>query len=468
MARNHEGGNRMKAKDERGLAMVMTVVIVMVAAMLAAVILVQGSSTDRHSGRGANWNKSLQNADAGVEQAIAQLQANDGGVPAPFSAATADGEYDVTVTALGRNRYQIDSTGRAGTVEGLATERHVRVVMGPPKSFKYALFSLTSVDTKNNDIVNGDIWANEEVTIDQNDTVNGSVTSATRYVTMENGSVITGDVQTGGYNAAGYALEGRVIDGNVKASSTSPGCADDPGHDKYRVSANSIGGKLTTWSIFATGQSDASKLFTMTCTEAPATKPIPEFHYNPANYDPAPVEFDCATGCADDFQSYVNAHKNNMQGTFVVLGPTNDPDQYVDITGIKVSGDLTIIANGPIMADQGSADVTAANDDDKLMVLVSYYEPPGGAACASNGGNPGDCAIGIKNNFQVTDNTATLVYAPNGPVAFKNNAEFFGAVYADNIVMKNNQITTYDPRVEQVVGFGPVTLEQESWQELTG
>ena len=33
--------------------------------------------------------------------------------------------------------------------------------------------------------------------------------------------------------------------------------------------------------------------------------------------------------------------------------------------------------------------------------------------------------------------------------------------------MKNNQVTTYDPRVEQIVGFGPVTLEQESWQELT-
>ena len=147
-------------------------------------------------------------------------------------------------------------------------------------------------------------------------------------------------------------------------------------------------------------------------------------------------------------------------------GGANDP---VDITGIRVSGDLTIVAwDAPITADNGSADVTAANNDPKLMVLVSYYKPPQNVACASNGGNPGDCAIGIKNGFQVSDNTATLVYAPNGPVAFKNNAEFFGAVYANNIVMKNNQITTYDPAVEQVVGFGPVTLAQESWQELNG
>ena len=228
--------------------------------------------------------------------------------------------------------------------------------------------------------------------------------------------------------------------------------------------ASSIGGKLTTWSSFAAGQPDGSKVFTRTCTAAPATKAIPEFTYNPANYTPAPLEFASTSA----FQTYVNAHKNSMSGTFRVYGPTNDGNQYVDITGIRVAGDLTIVANGPITADQGSADVTALNNDDKLMVLVSYYEPPSGAAaCASNGGNPGDCAIGVKNNFQVSNNTATLVYAPNGPIAFKNNAEFFGAVYGANIVMKNNQVTTYDSRVEQIVGFGPVTLEQESWQELT-
>ena len=104
--------------------------------------------------------------------------------PPPFTGHTADGDYNVTVTYLGRHRYQIDSAARVGSVQGLASERTVRVILGPPKSFKYALFSLSSVDTKNNDIVNGDIWANDEVTVDQNDVVNGSVTSATKYVTM--------------------------------------------------------------------------------------------------------------------------------------------------------------------------------------------------------------------------------------------------------------------------------------------
>jgi Tfp pilus assembly protein PilX len=449
-------------RDERGIALIMMVTIVLVAAMLAAVILYQGTSSDRHSGRGANWNQALQSADAGVEEAISKLQASNGVVPAAFTGQSADGTYSVTVTYLGRNRYQFDSIGKAGTVEGLATERHVRVVMGPPKSFKYALYSKSSVDTKNNDIVNGDIYANDEVTVALGDTVNGSVTSATKYVMMENGTKITGDVYTGGYDSAGYALRGTIIGGNVKAGSTATDECQSESHADYRVQADSIGGTVKTWSNFVSGQPDGSKVFTKLCVPAPKVEPFPSFTFNPANYDPAPIEF----ADANTFNTYVAAHKTDMKGTFVVGGSTTDGDNYVDITGIMVSGDLTIIANGPITADQGSADVTAANNDDKLMVLVSYYVPDPNVACASNGGNPGDCAIGIKNNFDPSDNTATLVYAPNGPVAFKNNAEFVGAVYASNIVMKNNQVTTYDARVEQIVGFGPVTLEQESWQEV--
>ena len=46
------GGSRitlLRQRGQDGIAMMMTVIIIMVAASLAAVILVQGSSTDRHS-----------------------------------------------------------------------------------------------------------------------------------------------------------------------------------------------------------------------------------------------------------------------------------------------------------------------------------------------------------------------------------------------------------------------------------
>ena len=137
------------------------------------------------------------------------------------------------------------------------------------------------------------------------------------------------------------------------------------------------------------------------------------------------------------------------------------------LTRSSIGGDTTIIAaSAPINAFGGSG-VDALNTSDKVLSLVSYYTPAPGSACTDNGGNPADCAIGIKNNFQPNDNTATLIYAPNGPVAFKNNADFTGAVYANDIVLKNNLSVIYDARVDQIIGFGPVTLQIESWQETT-
>jgi hypothetical protein len=131
---------------------------------------------------------------------------------------------------------------------------------------------------------------------------------------------------------------------------------------------------------------------------------------------------------------------------------------------VSLAGDTTIISmTAPIESNA----VSNANDDDKLFTLVSYYQPPPGSACTDNGGNPLDCAIGFKNNFSPTANTATLLYAPNGPIAFKNNADFLGAVYANDIVLKNNMHLIYDARIERVIGFGPVTLTQESWVEVS-
>src|SRR5205814_2840092 len=125
----------------------------------------------------------------------------------------------------------------------------------------------------------------------------------------------------------------------------------------------------------------------------------------------------------------------------------------------------TIIADAAPIDAFGGSGVSDANNSDKVLTLASYYTPPAGSACTDNGGNPSDCAVGIKNNFQPSNNTATLIYAPNGPVAFKNNADFVGAVYANDIVLKNNLHVIYDPRVDQIVGFGPVTLQPESWAE---
>lgn len=443
--------------DERGVAMVMTVVVIMIAGSLAALILTQGTRTERASGRGANWNEALQAADAGVQEAVARLEADDGVVPAvqPLVGTTAEGTYEVTVQRLPRGRYQIDSIGRSGTAAGLQTERKIRVIMAPPVSFEYALFSLTDVSTKNNDTIYGDVWANGSVTVELGDRIYGDVVAATGYLTMENNSYIEGDVETGGYDSSGVAMDIFNVTGNVVASSTSPGCVDDVGHGKYKIVGGTVTGNAQSWGAITANVGGTKLANHIPCSEAPETKTMPSFNFNPDLYDPDPDHF----ASVSEFRSFLDASGDSLEGVYYVSGAGT-----IDLTGVEIVGDTTIIAEEAQIWANG---VEAGNNEDKLFILVSFYDGGASSVCTDNGGNPDECAIGMKNNFQPSDNTATLIYAPYGPVAFKNNAEFDGAVYGSNIVLKNNMVLRYDARVDQVLGFGPVTLERESWIEIS-
>jgi hypothetical protein len=400
---------------------------------------------------------------------------------------TADGTYQYRVIAMTRNRYQIDAVGTVGTASSLKGTRRLRVMMAPPRSFNYALFSLSDVTTKNNNVVCGDIWANTYVTVYQNDAVraadngcpegsegSGSVTAATGYINLEHNSEVDGDAWSGGNDQSGKAISlagGAHVGGFAKASSSSPGCSDDVGHSRYKVdNSGTIDGTVTTWGTVS-GSGQTGTRYPLTCTDAPATKSMPSFSFNPANYPAGTVHMYTFPADYSAFNSYIASHKSNLSGVFYIAG--GGASTPVDLGGASVGGDLTVVAaNSPIDASGGIGTVSG-NTTDKLVVLASFYAAPA-TSCSSNGGNPGDCAIGIKNNFQPIDddvsdggNTAVLLYAPNGPVSFKNNANFVGAVYANNIQIKNNMNVVYDPRVNQIVGFGTVTLDIDLWRECT-
>ena len=75
--------------------------------------------------------------------------------------------------------------------------------------------------------------------------------------------------------------------------------------------------------------------------------------------------------------AYLNAgNRSNLSGTFMVSA--DGTGTAIDLTGVDISADTTIIAMGNPIDANG---VGAANHDDKLLVLVSYYQPPAGSAC---------------------------------------------------------------------------------------
>lgn len=468
--------------------MITAILVLFIVSLLAVEMMYTSLHNVTSTARNRSWGQAVHVAESGVHEAIAQLQSTGGVAPAgTVTGTTSDGSYEYRVTALPRNRYRIDAIGHVGTAVSLKSSRRLRVTMAPPSSFKYALFSLSDVTTKNNNLVCGDIWANTYITVYQNDSVlsadnsdcpdgaagGGNLTAATGYISLQQNSRVDGSLWSGGNNSAGEAITlegGASVGGFAKASSSAPGCADDPSHSEYEVqNGGSITGTVTTWGTIS-GSGTSGTHFPLTCTGAGATKTMPPFSFNLANYPAGTVHQYTFPTDYTTFNTYISTHKDNLSGVFYIEGGGSSTP--VDLGGVSVGGDLTVVAtDSPIDAAGGIG--AAAGSTDKLVVLASFYAAPA-TNCSTNGGNPGDCAIGLKNNFQpitdsVTDggNTAVVLYAPNGPVAFKNNADFLGAVYANNIQVKNNMNVVYDPRVDQIVGFGPTTLDIDLWLECT-
>ena len=476
-----------RTRDETGIAMMTTLMVGMVVTTMAASMMFIAFHDQTTSAHDRSWGQALHVAESGVQDAIAKLQSTAGVAPiGTVTGTTVTGSYEYRVTALARSRFQIDATGTVGNASSTSSKRRLRVTMAPPAAFPNALFSMTDIATHNNNNICGNVWSNTSVTMDNGDAVRassnatcptggddspGNVTAATGYLLMNNNSTIDGDVWTGGYDSSGISINltgGNMIGGDAKASSATPSCTDDITSQRYKIgSSGTVTGSATAWgTVTATVTGKSSPL---TCTAAAPTQTAPVFTYNAANYPTGTIhEYNFPSDYAS-FNAYIAGHLSNLSGTFYIAG--GGAAYPVTLNGATVTGDLNVFAGtSPIDASGG---LDASGGGDTTIVLASWYTAAA-TACTTTGGNPADCAIGFKNNFDMRpgsvttgDNTAVLIYAPNGPVAFKNSAEFHGAVFANNIQIKNNMNLAYDPRVGQIVGFGSSTLDVDLWLECT-
>src|SRR6058998_2236744 len=118
-------GRRLRG-EESGMAMIVAVVLLGVMGTLMALVLTVSTHTNFATGHGRSWVKALHVGEAGVNKAIAQLQATQGTYSGNFTGSTDEGDYAVTVTNQARNRFQIDATGTVGTGAGLRATRKIR------------------------------------------------------------------------------------------------------------------------------------------------------------------------------------------------------------------------------------------------------------------------------------------------------------------------------------------------------
>lgn len=468
---------RRCASDESGIAMVMAVVLSSVIATLAITSLTVAGHSDKASARGRHWVQALDVAESGVEQAIAKIQALNGVYSGTFTGTTEEGGYTTTVTRLARSTYRVDSVGQVRGGRQLGATRRLRVTLAPPKSFSNAMFSFTTVELKNDDIIRGSIWANQIAIIANGALVTGDVTAATGYLTAGTNSEIDGNVWTGGFDAttnfAVHLDSNSTVKGGIKASVSNP---PDPitcggaSHANYMVrleTGSTVNGTIETWGTVAGPGTVGALVTDNSCTPAPPIKTMPQCGYSSSNYDSTTRhEFGTPTTpsatAVADFQAYLSGQGGNLSGTFYInqSGQISQSTR-LDLTGGVIRGDTNIITNTPIFAN-GVTD----NTTDAVVLLASTYRPPVATSCDVNH-DGSECSVHLKNNFATSGVTATLVYTPFGPTAVKNNAILFGAIYADSIVVKNNEEITYDSRVERIVGCGPVTLEVTKWLDVT-
>jgi hypothetical protein len=485
-----------------------TVMLVsMLVGSLSALALATGRQADTSSTSDRNHDQSLAAAEAGVHEAIVQFgQRAAAGNTQPFSIATSTpppvpsipsgttttcptsspnplasaayplGVYYVCFTKDATTGYYwIDSEGSVGG-QHFGRKRHVRVQLVPPNIFpnngKYALFSYTDIALKDNDTVDGSVWANQSFTFANNSTVNGNVTAATSWIDISaNGAKLNGDALSGGYNSGGWAINigSNPLTGSVRAASSVPSCQGETASNYNIAGSGAISGAVTTFGSMPSG-THGTPYAPNTCTPAPAAEPMPAFTFNKANYGctlSGPT-WTCPStyhefSSVSAFQTWLSGNSGTVQGTFWVNDPAPSESNRIDLSGAQVVGTTTIVTNAPVFTN-GIGDSGGAAS--QTFTVVSHYTPPVNSSCDYNH-DSSECAIHIKNNFDTSCKTAVLIYADNGPVAIKNNQLMCGSVVGNGMIIKNNQNLNFDGRVQRMFGFGPDAFEVGSWQEYT-
>ncbi len=469
-------------RDDAGNIMITVVIVAMLIGALTSLAMSTGHQANTASARDRNSEQALDVSEAGVHQAISKIDAlsQDRSFVDSFSftGSTAEGSYDVDVTRMADDGFIIESTGDVGGPT-LHRKRKLKVTFAPPELFPgelLALFSSTSIELKNNDILAGDIWANDSVLIRQGVNHNGSVTAAQSWFEIEGNGRVGGNVWSGGYHSDGtYAIkmgQHSEIDGWAKASVTSPAdpeTCDGETHNNYDVvmdNDSSIGKDLTTLGERLGGGFVGGTISLHTCTAAPAPRPLPapnidpDFIFGPGNA----MDFSSVA----EFESWLSTH-DDIHGYFRINDPAPSQTNRIDLSGANLvcEGDP---ANCSTMIETNAPVFTNGIEDRGIteggrFVVISHYQPPTSTGCDVNH-DDSECAIHAKNKFDPDCKTAVLLYADNGAVSVKNDNEMCGSVVSNGILIKNNQELNVDPRVQRVAGFSSTAWEIARWEEV--
>jgi len=476
-------------RREDGFAMVTAVAVLAIMSILLVVVLTAGNSAFDISERNSRFTRTLAVAEAGLDD-VAVLLGGNRSAPLPCAvgsstacAAAGGGEYQASWTMAPDGVVTVTSIGYYPTMAQAQISRRIEAVFEPVPSFRYALYSATSLAIKNNEVVMGDIWANGPIQLGTGAIVCGSLTSATGGVELLSGAMVVKSYIDGATGKECYGKSGNVwangvikmgppamIEGDATASAPT-GLACPPTPDtNYAILGGEVQGQATACGrITATTTAPSPN----TATDPPALGSIPTFTFDPNNYTSInciPLSTPCEPAITSGTAvSQFNAlSRVNMSGVYAIWQTNPTQATVVNLTELQVGGDLTIITNAPIYFGNTNP---IPSTGPAMVTIVSLYIPPPFTTCDAGGG---DCSIFGQNNvlfdsgdpLNPNDGIVSVVYTP-GKMAFKNTVNGGeGVLYAGSMDIKNGFRIAYNPRAERMVGFGGV-LERTLWQEIS-
>lgn len=393
--------------SERGSAMVIGVIVIFIIAAVASVFVSSGVADSRHRQSSIHRTKVLYVAEAGVKNAISELNTGGDGVIGTKDAQVSfgGGTYYTTATSLGGDCYSVVSVGRIGD-----ERRAVEIILAPVSNslFKKAMFG---------DL---DLGATGNVFVDSYDSELG--TYATQAV---NSHGPTGETYAKANGTLGSNRNIRLTGSVTVLGDAQPG----PGY-----------GVSTTGSVYVEGST------------APRDAPEP---LAPINYEPPIGSSGNLTYTGTSSVSWgAGTYRYNKltmtgQSTLTING---DVILYIDgnlsLTGgskliLADGASLTIHHNGSNFALTGSGVLNTSQKPEKLKVYTQ-------ASNVSFTGNSGFYGA---------------IYAPNGNIRPTGTSDLFGSIIGRTITITGSAEFHYDEDLARS-NDSTTRLRIASWRRL--
>ncbi len=258
---------------------------------------------------------------------------------------------------------------------------------------------------------------------------------------MGNNSCVDGDAWSGGYNSSGAASERRLDRRRRQGVVEHAGLHRRPGHTQVQDQRRDRRGERDRVGRDHAPPSAGRRRRTP-ARRRPRVEVMPTFTFNAANYSSVHTYNSTFPTDYTAFNTYITANKSNLSGHLLHhRGQHHHPGHAHRQHGDRRPHRDRHRRARSTMRRRHRRE-RDGRQDRRARVVVRGRRRPG---CAGNGGNPAATAPSASRTTSASTpaasrwhNTAVLLYAPNGRIAIKNNADFPGAVYADNIQFKNN------------------------------